>query len=312
MTYSLKQKTQLYHQLYVSHKAALPLAVMLSPDLLPAAFGRYAVPMQRMLDKGRPLSAILATTKLVAPWEAKLLAVGEHSGKLDVALADLEAFFSARQQQLSALKAKLLYPAIVFLVAIVTGPVPALARGTLSLTGYLTEVVVKLAVFYLVYQVLLVRTLERSVGGAFNPMLIRVARSVDSTHWLRQLFEVSYLNLLTACLDAGMDAAETLRILKDAIDDKRMRAQHMLALNKVQKHGMSLSQALTSSGILQNYQIISFFNTAEHAGALHSDLRRFVLAKRGELANLVQFKLKIFGKWLYIGIMLLTVAGFFG
>ncbi len=311
MSYTLKQKTQLYHQLYVGAKAALPLTVLLSPQMLPAAFSRYAVQMQRMLDKGRPLSALLAACKLIAPWEAKLLATGEACGRLDVVLGDMEAFLLARQQQLTAIQARLLYPLLVLLVAIVVGPVPALAMGKLSFSHYVLGVAVKLVVSYLLYQVLLMRSLERSVGGAVNPLLIRVARRVDSNHWLRQLFEISYLNLLTMCLDAGVDAAETLRILKDAIDDPRLRQQHMLALNSVQKHGVSLAQALAASGILCNYQIIGFFTTAEQAGALHSDLRQFVQGKRSELATLVQFKLKLLSQWLYLVLLVMAVAGYF-
>ncbi len=311
MAYTLKQKTQLYHQLFVSYKASLPLAVMLGPDMLPPAFSRESPRIQRMLEKGRPLSAILATIKLIAPWEARLLSVGEASGKLDVVLGDLETFFSARLQQVSSLRAKLLYPSLVLLVAIVVGPLPALAGGKLAFGNYVAKVVVKLAIYFFLYRFLLIRTLERSIGGAFNPLLVFAAGKVDSNHWLRQLFEISWLNLLTACLEAGLDAVESLRVLRDALDDKRLRQQHMMAINIIQKHGTSLAQVLTTSGILRNYKIISFFTTAETAGALHSDLRLFVLKQRAELTNLVQFKLKLLGKWLYLAIMLMAVAGYF-
>ena len=311
MAYTLKQKTQLYHQLFVGYKASLPLAVMLGPEFLPPAFGNVSVSIQRMLDKGRPLSAILATTKLVEPWEAKMLSVGEASGRLEGVLADLETFFSARMQQVAALKAKLVYPALVIVVAIVVGPLPALAAGKLAFGTYVAAVVARLAVCWLLYRLLLVRTLERAIGGAFNPLLVFAAGKVNSNHWLRQLFEISYLNLLTACLEAGVDAVETLRVLREALDNKRLRQQHLLAINNIQKHGVSLAQALSASGILCNFRIISFFTTAETAGALHSDLRTFVLKQRAELDNLVRFKLKLFGKWLYLAMLLMAVAGYF-
>lgn len=311
MAYTLKQKVQLYHQLFTGHKAALPLSVLLLPDMLPPAFRKNASQMQRMLDKGRPLSAILSTVKLAAPWEAKVLSTGEAAGRLDVVLGDLETFFTARMQQAAALKAKLIYPFLVLLVSIVVGPVPALFRGELTFTDYLVTATLKLLVYYFLYQFLLIRTIENAAGGAFNPWLVRIARHLDSNHWLRQLFEISYLNLLTTCLEAGVDAAETLRILKDAIDDPKLRQQHLLAISHVQKQGMSLANALAGSGILRNYRIISFFTTAEHAGALHSDLRQFVLKQRSELGTMVQFKLKTYGKWLYIVILLVAVAGYF-
>jgi len=311
MAYTLKHKTQLYHQMYTSYKAGLPLAVMLTPELLPASFSKNAAQMQRMLEKGRPLSSILTTVKLIAPWEAKLLATGEESGRLEVVLGDLEAFFAARLQQVNATKARLLYPLLVLVIAFLLGPVPALAGGKLTFAAYVGHVGLKLGLFYLLYKLVLLRTLESAEGGAFNPLLLRAARWAGSDHWLRKLFEISYLNLLTACLEAGVDAAETLRLLRDTLADKTLRKQHLLALNNVYKHGMSLAQALTGSGILRNYQVVSFFSTAEQAGALHSDMRQFVLKQRSELAALVQFKLKVFAKWLYIAMLLMAVGGFF-
>lgn len=312
MAYTLKQKAQLYHHLYTGSKAGLPLPVLLDPSVLPAGFRNAQVAgLQRLIEKGRPLSAALLFAKVITPWEMRLLAGGEASGRLETVLADLESFFMARHLQLAAIKAKLLYPLVVIVVATLVGPTPALASGQLLLADYVVDVAGKLALLAVLYQLLVVLPFEKATVGAFNPWLLKLVRRVDSDHWLRQVFEISWLNLLTTCLEAGVDAAESLRLLRDGTTDDGLRYQHILAINQIEKHGMSLAQALTVSGILCNHQIVSFLNTSERSGTLHSDLRQYVARRRGEMDALVKFKAGQYSKWLYVVMLLLAVSGYF-
>ena len=312
MAYTLKQKAGLYHQIYIGMKSGLPLKAILDPSMLPAGFrNRQTATLPRLIDKGRPLSAALAHAKLISSWESQLLAVGEAGGRVETVLADLESLYLARLQQLSALKAKLLYPLMVVVVGTLAGPIPQLARGDLSPAAYVFSVVTKLVLLWCLYRLLVVLPFERTTAGIFNPLLIRLARLVDSDHWLRQLFEVSYLNLLTICLESGQPVDASLKVLRDGLADSELRHQHINAISQVQKHGTTLAQTLTGSGILRNRQIVSFINTAEQSGTLHSDLRQYVARRRGELDTIVKHKLKQFGRWLYVGILLLAIAGYF-
>lgn len=307
-----RQKAALFHQLYIGLKAGLPLKAVLDESMLPAEFrNRQTATLPRLIEKGRPLSAALAHVKAIATWESRLLAVGEAAGRVEHVLADLESFHMVRSQQLAALKTKLLYPAIVVVVGTLVGPTPQLVRGELSLPAYAGIVVIKLALLYGLYRLLVVQPFERATIGAFNPLLVRLARHVDSDHWLRQLFEVGYLNLLTTCLEAGLPVDESLKLLRDGVDDAVLRQQHIHAISQVQKHGTTLAQTLSASGILRNYQIVSYLNTAEQAGSLHSDLRHYVARRRGELDSLVRYKLTQFGRWMYLGVLLLALLGYF-
>lgn len=312
MACTLKQKASLYHQLYTGSKAGLPLPMLLDPAMLPAAFhNAQTASLPKLIEKGRPLSAALLFVKAVTPWESRLLAAGEASGRLETALADLEGFFMARHQQLAAIKAKLLYPLVVVVVGTLVGPAAALASGQLAIIDYLLMVAGKLVLMAVLYHLLVTVPFEQATVSAFNPWLLRLARRVAPDHWLQQLFEISYLNLLSASLEAGVDAAESLRLLRDGISDPVLRQQHALAINQIQQHGMSLTQALTASAILCNFQIVGFLNSCEKSGTLHSDLRQYVLRRRGEIDNRVKAATRDYGKWLYIAILLLAVAGFF-
>ena len=76
------------------------------------------------------------------------------------------------------------------------------------------------------------------------------------------------INQAKRTAEAGADAAGSLRLLRDGITDDGLRYQHTLAINQIEKHGISLAQALTASSILCNYPIIGFLNTSEKSGTL--------------------------------------------
>lgn len=312
MAYTLKDKAQLYHQLFTSYKAGLPLSAVLDPPALPAAFrNKQTATLPRLLAKGRPMSAALLYVKAISPWESQVLATGEEGGRLEVVLRDLDNFFTTRQLAMSSMKAKLLYPLVVLIVGTLAGPLPALVAGKISLLIYLFTVGGKCLLLYGLYQLVVVWPFEKATGGAFNPVLLKLARRVSSDHWIRQLFEVSYLNLLTLCLEAGIPVDATLKLLRDSITESHMRGLHTTAISQVQNHGTTLTQTLTGTGILRNYQIISFLSTAEQSGTLHSDLRQYFARRRGDMDVLVKHKMTQFGRWLYFVILLMALAGYF-
>jgi hypothetical protein len=201
MAYTLKDKTQLYHQLFTGYKAGLPLSAILDPQALPPAFhNKQTAALPRLLAKGRQLSAALLYVKAISPWESQVLATGEEGGRLDAVLADLDNFFMTRNVAMSALKTKLLYPLVVVIIGTLAGPLPALVGGKISLLSYLSTIGIKCVLLYGLYQLAVVLPFEKATGGAFNPVMVKLALWVSSDHWIRQLLEVSYLNLLTLCL----------------------------------------------------------------------------------------------------------------
>lgn len=310
MSVTLEHKAQLYHQLYVGIKAGLPLHIATDPSLMPPSFQTpqlAAIP--KLLQKGRPLSGVLAYAKVITPWEAKVLKIGEDAGRLDGVLADMEAFFIGRLQQYKAMRAKLIYPAVVFLVGVLAGPAPALAAGAISVWQFLFGASVKFAVLYTLYRVLIVRTFEQA-EGPMSPLMVALALRKDSSHWLRQYFEVSYLNLLVLCLGSGIDAVSSLKTMQEMVPDKRLYLQHGVAASQVMDRGITLTQALVGSGIIQNYEIGNFLNTSEKSGSLHSDMKQYLARRNSELFTLLKHKATVLSRLLYVLVLIVTVALF--
>ncbi len=311
MSHSLEHKAQLYHQLYVGVNASLPLHVIIDPLRVPPAFHCPQLAMvPRLLQKGRPLSAVLAYAKMITPWEEALIKIGEEAGRLDGVLADLEIFFVTRHQQFKAVRSKLIYPALTFVVAVLAGPAPALAAGKITGGQFLFGAIVKCVVLYVAYRQLIVRTLQRSAAGAVDPLLVALALRVSPDHWLRQMFEVAYLNLLILCLGSGIDAVSALRLMQGLMPGNSLFQKHGVAINQIDTRGVTLTQALVGSGIVLNYQLGSFLNSSEQSGTLHSDLKHY-LAKRNTEMNLVfTHKLKLMANYLYAATMVLAVLMF--
>jgi general secretion pathway protein F len=308
MRATLQDKAQLYNQLQQGLKAGVPLERLLSAEMLPKPFAPQARRLLRNTQEGAPLSAGLRATGIIEPWEQQLLAIGEEGGRVPAVLRDLADFFETRRRQLGTLKTKLVYPIIVLVAAILLQPVPALARGELSGVAYAFGVAVKLAVLYALFRLFVARPFERAVGAAFNPLLLRALPHLNDQHWLRLLYEVAYLDLVTLCLDCGLNAAEALRLIRESCDSPDFRQTHTLALQRIEIAGLSLSQVLIGMGLVRNTMLQNFLITAENSGTLHSDLRTILVRKRVENAGNVEHFVKKVALWVYVGAMLLVLA----
>src|SRR5688572_19264461 len=200
-------------------------------DMLPLPYARFGMHLDRELRAGKTLARTLRDAKIIAEWEARLLAIGESNGQLESVLADLAVFYEDRSRQLGSLKTKLVYPFLVLLIAIVVQPLPALAAGILGVGAYLTGVTLRLLFVYALYTLCFVLPFERASSSAFNPVLLFSLRWLGNTHWLRLQFEIAYLNLLTLCLASGLDAIASLKLLQESITNNHHRKRHAIAIS---------------------------------------------------------------------------------
>jgi type II secretory pathway component PulF len=310
MRATLQDKARLYAQLHQGLKAGVPLERLLTADVLPGPFALHARRLNRNVQEGRPLSAALRTSGIIQPWEEQLLVIGEDGGRVPSVLRDLADFFETRQRQLRTLKSKLVYPVLVLVAAILVQPIPALASGALSPAAYAGGAAVKLLVLYAGFRLLVARPFERAMGAAFNPLLLRALHYLGDGHWLRQHYEVAYLDLVTLCLDCGLDAAEALRLLREACDDADYRQRHTFALQRIDIAGLSLAQTLGGMGLVRNPMLQSFLIASENSGTLHSDMRAFLVRKRAENAATLEHFVKKVALWMYVGAMLLLLGSY--
>lgn len=300
MRFTLKHKAQLYQQFHVGLRSGLPLERLFEREALPRVFAAQSPRLLGNIRSGKSLAVTLRLARITQRWEEQLLAIGESGGTLERVLGDLALFFETRQRHLSALKAKLVYPMLVILVGILTAPLPELARDELTAGGYVAGSALQVLGFYFLYKLLIVRPFENAQSAAFSPLLIRSLRYVDTQHWVRVMFEAAYLNLMTLCLESGLDAAQTLKLLRDGCGDPQYRQRHEQALRLVETAGLSLAQTLATSGIIGNAQNLSFLSSSERSGTLHIDLRQYAVARQEQSALELRHFMKKLGLWFYL------------
>jgi type II secretory pathway component PulF len=307
---TLRQKARFFRRLSAGCKTGLQLDQSLHRDFLPQPYASASEQLVKDLRSGRPLAGTLLSAKMIAPWEARLLALGESTGQLEKVLADLAAFHEHRSTQFYALRAKLLYPFLVLVIAIVVQPLPRLAADTLSIGAYLAGVTMNLLLVYAVYFLCVVLPFERASNSAFSPLLIWSLRWIGAGHWIRLQFDIAYLNLLGLSLASGLDAAESLKMLQQNSTNNAYRHRHSQAIRYIGVAGQSLTQALTRSGVIKHPMVLGFLHINETSGALHDDLRTFVFRMKDETARTSIHFIKQVGLGLYLLGLGITLAGY--
>lgn len=308
MVSTLKQKAQLYQKLFTGFKAGVDPELLIETQILPGLPDKQAILLTRLLGGGKPLSALLGGARLVSPWETRLLSVGEACGRTEQILADLQQHSFDRYLQLTQLKKNLLYPVMILLVAIILLPLPALSANAIGFVPYLLQAAFLLTLLGLFYFIGIEWVFNRPGADAFSPALLKLMKLTGKASFLRLVYETAYLNLLTLCLESGLDASQMLKLLRDCSQDPGYQFQHKVALRHVDEYGRSLSDALSRSGLIQHWLMLSFLNSSEKSGTVHSELRTFIIKKKFELADRVRRRIRAIGKILYLCIVATVIS----
>lgn len=310
MSPTLRQKARFFRQLYTGHRSGLQFDQLLHRDYLPRPYQRAREHALLELYAGKTLADTLLSANMIAKWEARLIAVGESTGQLERVLADLSTFHEQRSRQFHALRAKLLYPFLVLVVAIVVRPLPQLAAGSLDGGSYLADITLQLLFIYALYFACIVLPFERASSSAFSAPLIWSLRWLGPSHWLRLQFDIDYLNLLTLCLGSGLDATETLKLLRENSSNIEYRQRHARAIRNIASNGLGLTQVLFRDGLIKHPVVLGFLHINETSGTLHDDLHKFALRMQDETARTAVHFMKQVGFGIYVLGLGILLAGY--
>ena len=248
------------------------------------------------------MAVILQTAGLVSAWEATLINIGEQSGRLETVLSRLEAFFTANLALFGQVKRQLVTQGLTLLVAIIDLPISVVAAGTLSLVSYAIRTLLAIVVLILRYQQLIVRPFTRVRLGAFSPILLKSLSLASDRHFLRRMFYVSYLDMLTMCQDSGMDAVQALKLISRNVAGKKLQRRHLFAISKIVKSDASLVNALGGQDLIRYPEVLSFLAGCEASGTLHSDIRLYLARQRMEIDDTLDNWLRRLGVAVFIAV----------
>jgi general secretion pathway protein F len=225
--------------------------------------------MRTLLARGVEFALAGEQSGLFTQLDSRLIRAATSAGSPEKMYRRLASYYTNRAAQLAMMKSRLMLPAAIFLLALFVGPIPALINGSLSMAGYvwqlLRPIILIAALVYMVRALL--RIGSRSSGRSFlqsvplyGPIFVRQN--------LRDFFES-----LGLMLEAGVSMLDALSPALDTVVDGDIRRE----LNKLRPRiakGSSLTDALPGIGYVTDDRLLQFVRTGEASGKLPEMLLR--------------------------------------
>jgi len=229
-----------------------------------------------------------------------MVRAGEAGGFLHVVLQQISDFRTREQELRGKVKAAMVYPIALCLVAIGVltflltffiprfstlfaqfgGNLPALTKVIVAVSGVLTKYGVYVAVA-IVIAVIAVRNALTSEGG--KRWIERMTLRLPVIGKLGARFGlVRFARMLGTLVGAGVPLVASLRVAKEALGNQTLADSIGRAIEEVQR-GQPLSKSLSGNSILFPPSVIEMIAVAEETGRLDKELVRMSTAYESEL-----------------------------
>ena len=254
-------------------------------DLGPAARSRVET-FRRLFGRGVDPASAGANSGLFTVFETRLLRAAFAAGSPFAVYQRLARHHATRASQMSALRAQLVLPAAILVLALFVQPLPQLFTGALALPGYVARTAVPLALIAIA-AMLAARMTTWFAGGGAAPGRAATERLMlalplfGKLHLRRNARD--FFENLAMLLEAGLGVFEALPHALDTVDNRIVRADLATLLPAV-KSGATLAQAVGRLRLVDNVQPYAFVHTGEESGTLPEMLLRHAGAESEALA----------------------------
>jgi type II secretory pathway component PulF len=279
-------------------------------DVCGGRLARALVRSAESVGRGNALSRTLALHGLVSPLDQLLLSTGEDAGQVDRVLDLLGQRYLRSHARWRKMKGRMLVPAFLLAIAVLTAPLPALVAGTLSGSRYLLDTLLLAAL--VAACVMLVRGVAarwRSHGSA--PWITQLARAVPGLRKLSRLHEQAEIcEALALCLECGLPARQSLRGLLRLQRGGPRRDNLLRAVASVEG-GAPVADGLRTAGLLDGdgHAIVS---AGEQAGRLPTALSHHAVGLNGRLDDVYDLLAQWLPVFAYAAVAGLIAAGILG
>lgn len=241
------------------------------------------------------------------PWEVRLLQAAETGGRLEALFGRLAKHYRERAVHGRRLRNRMLYPALVLVLALLILPLPALLTGRLDPAGYLARTALPLVLLYVALRWFgraWRRLLSGEPGWLADQLLVRLPI-------VRLRLRRDLLMTLQLALEAGIPALEALALARDGCVSGELRGRMVAAIRDVEQ-GAPLGRALADAALLPDGALAELLATGEHAGRLDEMLAHGVAGLDEQLRS----RLETLAEWLprlvYAGVVGILLFGWLG
>lgn len=243
------------------------------------------VQLREGIEKGRDLSVVIAELKTIfSPTLLAVIRVGETTGKLDFAFAQLAAHLDREMEHQRRLIAAIAYPAVTAVISIgvlaflMVYLVPTVAKMFADVQGelpWITRWLIAFSGFFREYWLLL------GVGGLVLVAASRFALKVDSMRRQWERFELkipvwgrftegmrmeSWARNTGMMIECGVTLLETVRVLREN-HSSMLQFEALTKVEKFLERGISFSEALKNADFFPVF-LIQMIEAGEASGEL--------------------------------------------
>ena len=269
----LRTRADLYTQLGTLENAGIAPDKAFGLLRLPRVAQPRVVMARQLLAGGRDPAAAGEASGLFDKLEAALLRAALAGGSPARSYKRLGEVYTRRAIQASAMRARMVLPGFMLLMALALQPLPGLITGTLTAAGYAWKVLGPLAV--LAGLVFVGKNLPHWLRGSpfahsFDALLPQVPL-FGTAHVRRNARD--YFEILALLVEAGMPLLDALPRAEDAITNRAIR-QSFARIRQRMSGGASLATALKGLPYLGDERVLAFVQTGEASGTLPEMLLR--------------------------------------
>lgn len=239
----------------------------------------------RSLMKTHDIATAGLRSGLFTVLESRLIQAATLAGSPARVYRRLADFYTARAMQLSTMRAQMMTPICVFLLALIVAPLPSLVGGSIGIFGYLFAVLKPLIVIAALYFVVRWWLANRAtVANGASPLLaLPLIGSLIVRQNVRDFFET-----LALMLEAGVSMLDALPLALDTIQEPSVRREFARIGPRV-REGATLAHAIADSRYLgstmSRERLVSFVNTGEQSGTLPEMLLRHTMMETSEIKS---------------------------
>lgn len=305
-------RAQLHLQLAALERAGIPPQQALGMlDLGPEVRARAQRALQQ-LQAGRSLAAAGRLSGLFTPIEGAVIEAAVQGGSPARAHQRLGERAQVRHRAWQQLRARLLLPAFVLLLAMLILPLPAVVAGSLSIGAYLLRNLLLLAGLFALVQ--LGRTVYRRQAAAEDwpgrealeqallamPVLGPLAARVQVQRFLE------HLGLL---LDCGLPAAQAAEHAASTLRLQCVRADFEASVAPLQQ-GRSLCETARTWAYARDPALQGMLAAGEGSGRVAELIERYAASEAEAVASRIDSLMTWMPRLLYAALALWIASGF--
>ena len=264
-----RTRAELFLQLSRLESAGLPYDRALATMKLPSPATQRLKVMQALAARGVDAAKAGERSGLFTKLEARLVRAALNAGSPAAMYQRLAQRYAGRAMQASAMKSRLMMPALVLAIALFVQPLPALVSGAITLKGYAWQV--SWPVLLIAGIVMLLRWLASQGGPARGKSLYQLVPLYGRIHVRSNLRD--FFDSLSLMLEAGVPMLEALPAAIDTVADGDIRRE-LARMRRSIEDGATFADALEGVSYLRGSPALAFAHTGEESGTLPEMLMR--------------------------------------